>query len=103
MARPGPSITSPPSAPIRLPARPIHTSTDIPSEYILVAFNNPSAVRVYRVNKDFTPGDEVPQPRPIDAGIFAHQVCVTPDDRLAILVTRGNEVTPTKAEEIGRA
>ena len=37
-------------------------STDIPSENILVAFNNPSAVRVYRINKDFTPGEEVKQP-----------------------------------------
>jgi 6-phosphogluconolactonase len=66
-----------------------------------VAFNNPSAVRVYRVNKDFTPGEEVQQPGPIDAGIFAHQVRVTPDNRLAILVTRGNEGTPTKAEDPG--
>jgi 6-phosphogluconolactonase len=88
-------------APIRLPARPIHISTDIPSQYILVAFNNPSAVRVYRINKDFTPGEEVPQPGPIDAGIFAHQVLVTPDNRLAILVTRGNEGTPTKPEDPG--
>jgi 6-phosphogluconolactonase len=88
-------------APIRLPTRPIHISTDIPSEYILVAFNNPSAVRVYRVNKDLTPGEEVPQPGPIDAGIFAHQVRVTPDNRLAILVTRGNEGTPTKPEDPG--
>src|ERR1700736_2691986 len=88
-------------APIRLPARPIHISTDIPSEYILVAFNNPSAVRVYRINKDFTPGEEVKQPGPIDAGIFAHQIRVTPDNRLAILVTRGNEATPTKAEDPG--
>ncbi len=45
-----------------LPTRPIHMSTDIPSENILVAFNNPSAVRVYRINKDFTPGEEVTQP-----------------------------------------
>ncbi len=86
---------------IRLPARPIHISTDIPSEYILVAFNNPSAVRVYRINPDFTPGEEVKQPGPIDAGIFAHQVRVTPDNRLAILVTRGNEATPTKPEDPG--
>ena len=54
-------------APIRLPMRPIHISTDFPSENILVAFNNPSAVRVYRVNKDFKPGEEVKQPGPIDA------------------------------------
>src|SRR5216684_2634766 len=88
-------------APIRLPTRPIHMSTDIPSEHILVAFNNPSAVRVYRVNKDFTPGEEVIQPGPIDAGIFAHQVRTTPDNRLAILVTRGNESTAAKAEDPG--
>jgi len=92
---------TPYGAPIRLPTRPIHISTDIPSEYILVAFNNPSSVRVYRVNKDFTPGEEVSQPGSIDAGIFAHQVRVTPDNRLAILVTRGNEGTPTKEEDPG--
>src|SRR5204862_3554462 len=86
---------------IPLPTRPIHMTTDIPSENILVAFNNPSALRVYRVNKDFTPGEEVKQPSPIDAGIFAHQVRVTPDNRLAVLVTRGNEGTPTKAEDPG--
>jgi 6-phosphogluconolactonase len=88
-------------APISLPTRPIHISTDIPSRNILVAFNNPSALRVYRINKDFTPGEEVSQPGPIDAGIFAHQVRVTPDNRLAILVTRGNEGTATKAEDPG--
>jgi 6-phosphogluconolactonase len=98
---PASGALTPHGAPIRLPARPIHISTDIPSEYFLVAFNNPSAVRVYRINKDFTPGDEVPQPGPIDAGIFAHQVRTTPDNRLAILVTRGNEGTPTKAEDPG--
>ena len=87
--------------PIRLPTRPIHMTTDIPSENILVAFNNPSALHIYRVNKDFTPGEEVKQTGPIDAGIFAHQVRVTPDNKLAILVTRGNEGTPTKAEDPG--
>ena len=98
---PASGALTPHGAPIRLPTRPIHISTDIPSENILVAFNNPSAVRVYRINKDFTPGEEVTQPGPIDAGIFAHQVRVTPDNRLAILVTRGNEGTPTKAEDPG--
>jgi len=87
--------------PIRLPTRPIHMTTDIPSENILVAFNNPNALHVYRINKDGTPGDEVKQPGPIDAGIFAHQVRVTPDNKLAVLVTRGNEGTPAKAEDPG--
>ena len=98
---PSTGALTPHGAPIRLPTRPIHVSTDIPSENILVAFNNPSAVRVYRVNKDFTPGEEVKQPGPIDAGILAHQARVTPDNRLAILVTRGNEGTSAKAEDPG--
>lgn len=92
---------APHGEPIRLPTRPIHMTTDIPSENILVAFNNPSALHVYRINRDFTPGEEVKQTEPIDAGIFAHQVRVTPDNRLAILVTRGNEGTASRAEDPG--
>ncbi len=98
---PATGALTPHGAPIRLPTRPIHISSDIPSQNLLVAFNNPSALRVYRINKDFTPGEEVKQPGPIEAGIFAHQARVTPDNRLAILVTRGNEGTPTKAEDPG--
>src|SRR6266852_164070 len=98
---PASGALTPHGAAIRLPVRPIHSSTDIPSENVLIAFNNPSAVRVYRINKDATLGEEVQQPGLIDAGIYAHQVRVTPDNRLAILVTRGNEGTPTRAEEPG--
>ncbi|MDB5808934.1 MAG: 3-carboxymuconate cyclase-like protein [Betaproteobacteria bacterium] len=85
---------------IPLPVRPIHMSTDITSENILVAFNNPSSLRVYRINKDFTPGEEVKQGR-VETGIYAHQVRVTPDNRHVVLVTRGNEGTPAKAEDPG--
>src|SRR5882757_6103136 len=98
---PASGALTPHGKPIPLPTRPIHISTDIPSEFILVAFNNPSALRVYRINKDFTPGEEVKQPGTTDAGIFAHQIRVTPDNKLAILVTRGNEGTPTKEEDPG--
>jgi 6-phosphogluconolactonase len=98
---PASGALKPHGQPIRLPTRPIHMSTDIPSENILVAFNNPSAVRVYRINKDATPGEEVKQPGPVDPGIFAHQVRVSPDNKLAILVCRGNEGTPAKAEDPG--
>lgn len=92
---------TPHGAPIRLPTRPIHMATDIPSDYILVAFNNPSAIRVYRINADATPGDEVVQPGPIDPGIFAHQVRATPDNRQVILVTRGHDAAGGKPEEPG--
>src|SRR5271170_3427390 len=53
---------SPHGMPITLPTRPIHMTTDIPSEHILVAFSNPSGLCVYRVNRDGTPGDEVGKP-----------------------------------------
>ena len=92
---------TPHGQPIPLPTRPIHMTTDIPSDHLLVAFSNPSAIRVYRVNPDATPGDEVRQPGPIDAGIYGHQVRVSPDNRLAILVTRGHDATAGKPEEPG--
>jgi 6-phosphogluconolactonase (cycloisomerase 2 family) len=87
--------------PIPLPTRPIHMTTDIPSEHLLVAFSNPSGVRVYRTNRDATPGSEVAQPVPIDPGIYGHQVRVSPDNELVILVTRGHDAAGGKSEEPG--
>lgn len=88
-------------APIALPTRPIHMATDILSEHVLVAFNNPSAIHIYRINADGTPGAEVAQPNSIDPGIFAHQVRATPDNKQVILVTRGHDPAGPKAEEPG--
>src|SRR6266436_1122412 len=53
---PASGALTPHGAAIRLPVRPIHINTDIPSENILVAFNNPSAVRAYRIKQDFHAG-----------------------------------------------
>src|SRR3954470_22687503 len=85
---------------IRLPARPIHMSLDKESRHILVAFNIPSALRVYRINADFAPGEEVPQAA-MDCGIYAHQVRTTPDGKHVVMVTRGNEGTPQSPEDPG--
>ena len=71
------------------------------SEYILVAFSNPAAIRVYRINADATPGEELAQPGSIDPGIFAHQVRATPDNRQVILVTRGHDAADGKPEQPG--
>lgn len=87
--------------PAPLPSRPIHNATDRRSEYLLTAYNNPSAVTVHRINADGTVGAPVKQPGPVDAGIFAHQVLVTPDNRLAIIVTRGNDAAKGKPEDPG--
>lgn len=96
----GSGALSPHGASIALPSRPIHMAMDIPSQNILVAFNNPGALRVYRVNADATPGEEVKQ-GPIDPGIFAHQVRATLDNQQVILVARGHDAESGKAEQPG--
>src|SRR5438067_2878890 len=98
---PASGALSPHGAPIELPTRPIHMTTDIPSEHILVAFSNPSGLSVYRVNRDFTPGAEVEQSEEVYPGIYAHQVRVRPDNRKVILVSRGHDETADKEEEPG--
>jgi 6-phosphogluconolactonase len=92
---------SPHGAPIPLPHRPIHMATDIPSEHVLVAFNNPPGVRVYRINADATLGAEVPQSPDIDPGIFPHQVLAMPDNRHVILAARGHDAAGGRPEDPG--
>jgi 6-phosphogluconolactonase len=87
--------------PITLPTRPIHMTTDIRSEHLLVAFSNPSGLGVYRINPDGTPGAEVQQPAAVDAGIYGHQVRVSPDNRMVVLVTRGHDAAGGRPEEPG--
>jgi 6-phosphogluconolactonase len=92
---------TPHGKPVALPTRPIHITTDIPSEHVLVAFNNPSALRTYRINSDATLGGEVKQSGTLDFGIYGHQVRVAPNNRLAILVARGNDPTNSTPEDPG--
>jgi 6-phosphogluconolactonase len=98
---PATGALTPHGDPIALPTRPIHMTSDISSRNLLVAFSNPSGLRVYRVNSDGTLGAEVPQQKPIDPGIYGHQVRVSLNDRLAILVTRGHDTAGGKPEEPG--
>ncbi len=76
--------------PRRLPSRPIHASVDMTGEYLLTAYNDPSALTVHRIARDGTLGDEVRQPDALDTGKYAHQIRATPDNAQVILVTRGN-------------
>ncbi len=76
-------------APVALKHRPIHMTTDLDSRHVLIAYCKPSGLSVHRINDDGAIGDEVVQP-PLDAGVYAHQIRVTPDNRTAILVTRGH-------------
>jgi 6-phosphogluconolactonase len=87
---PATGALTPHGAPLSLPSRPIHSSVDMSGEYLLIAYNNPSALTVHRINKDGSLGERVEQPEKLDTGKFAHQIRVTPDNRQVILVTRGN-------------
>src|SRR6202051_5136275 len=69
----GPTLT--------LPSRPIHTSVDMPGEYLLIAYNDPSNLTVHRINKDGTLGDRINQPETLDTGKFAHQIRGTPANK----------------------
>lgn len=98
---PATGALAPHGTPIALPTRPIHMTSDIPSRNLLAAFSNPSGLKVYRVDSDLTPGGEVAQTEAIDPGIYGHQVRVSLDNRLAILVTRGHDAAAGKPEEPG--
>jgi len=88
-------------APAMLPSRPIHASVDAKGEYLLTAYNDPSNVTVHRLNVDGTIGALVAQREKLDAGIYAHQILAAPGNRTVLLVTRGNDARPGKAEDPG--
>src|SRR5207302_5295503 len=88
-------------APAPLRSRPIHISGDVPGRHLLVAYNDPSGVSVHTINADGSVGAEVPQAAGLDVGIYAHQIRVLPSNKTVILMTRGNEPTPTTREDPG--
>jgi 6-phosphogluconolactonase (cycloisomerase 2 family) len=85
----------------KLHARPIHMSLDRTGAYALTAYNNPSGVTVHRINADGTVGEEVKQAASLDGGIYGHQIRVAPDNKVAVLVTRGNDAAGGKPEDPG--
>jgi 6-phosphogluconolactonase len=98
---PASGALTPYGKPASLPSRPIHTTTDISSTHVLIAYNDPSGLTVHRINPDGTIGSLVEQPPALDLGIYGHQVRVDPSNKMVILVTRGNGPTPTKPEDPG--
>jgi len=89
---------SPHGDPIALAHRPVHLTVDPSATHVLVAYNNPSGVSVHLLKPDGTLGSEVRQAASPDGGIYAHQIRVDPSGQMAILVTRGNGPTSTKAD-----
>jgi 6-phosphogluconolactonase len=92
---------SPHGDPIKLKQRPIHTSVDHAGEHVLVAYNFPSGISVYKIKGDGGIGDEVKQADNLEKGIYFHQVRATPSDKSILIVARGNDPEGTKPEDPG--
>ncbi len=87
--------------PVALNYRPVHITTDNDGQHALVAYNNPSSLTVHRINHNGTLGAAVQQSEPLDFGVYAHQIRVDTSNRLALLVTRGNDAVNGKPEDPG--
>lgn len=87
--------------PVTLPERPIHVTLDRSGHYALIAFNQSGTLSVHRIAADGSVGEEVSQASPPQAGIFTHQVMVTPDNRTVVALARGNDAAPGRAEDLG--
>jgi 6-phosphogluconolactonase len=98
---PASGALAPHGEPQMLPSRPIHTSVDRSGEYLLTAYNAPSNVTVHRIKGDGTLGDAVSQPGKVDAGLYGHQVLMTPGNQTALFVARGNNAAAGKPEDPG--
>jgi 6-phosphogluconolactonase len=92
---------SPHGDPIRLRQRPVHTSVDNAGAHVLVAYNFPSGVAVYKIKGDGSIGDEVKQAENLEVGIYFHQIRATPADKSILVVARGNNPEGSKPEDPG--
>jgi len=86
---------------VRLPERPIHLSLDQTARYVLIAYNQSGTLSVHHINANGSIGKLLTQPKPIDAGIFTHQVTVTPGNKTAIALSRGNNSIQNRPEDLG--
>ena len=98
---PANGVLEPHGSPISLAARSVFMTLDIPGNYLVVAYNQPSGATVHRIASDGTLGAPVPQGKDLDFGVYAHQVRVDPSNQMVIVITRGNGPTATTPEDPG--
>ena len=88
-------------AQLKLRWRPVHNSVDHSGDYLLVAYAEPAAASVHRINADGTIGEEMAQAEKLDFGVYGHQITATPTNQSVILITRGNDAAAGKPEDPG--
>ncbi|HSV77709.1 MAG TPA: beta-propeller fold lactonase family protein [Ramlibacter sp.] len=85
-----------------LARRAVHMCVDPTGRFTLNGHNFPaSGITVHRIQADGSMGGEIPQPEPLDFGIYPHQVMVFPSGRTALIVDRGNKAQGGKPEHPG--
>ncbi|MBT6274813.1 MAG: beta-propeller fold lactonase family protein [Chromatiales bacterium] len=88
-------------AALTLPARPIHCTVDGLGRQLLVAYNQPSGLSLHALTEEGRLANlKGPDDLKLD-GIYGHQIRVTPSNRSAIFVTRGNDARDERKEEPG--
>jgi 6-phosphogluconolactonase (cycloisomerase 2 family) len=91
----------PQGQPALLPHRPIHVALDQSASHALVAFNQTGTVAVYRLKENGGIGDRIAQPDRPDAGVYPHQVRVSPAGETVITVALGSDPRGGRPEGIG--
>lgn len=88
--------------PTALPHRPIHVTTDRTGAYLLLAFNKPRTVMVYKIDAKGGIGAVVIQPTSPDGGFFVHQVRVDRSNRVVLTAALGADAGASGPEQIGK-
>jgi 6-phosphogluconolactonase (cycloisomerase 2 family) len=88
--------------PVALPHRTIHATVDNDGAFLLLAFNKPRTVMVFRIAADGAIGPLVAQPRPIDGGPFVHQVRVARGNSTVLTCAMGGTPGSTAPDQLGR-
>jgi 6-phosphogluconolactonase (cycloisomerase 2 family) len=78
-------------APVALPSRPIHVTTDPAGQHVLTAYSGAPGLTVHGLSSDGTIGAALPYDRDFEYGTYPHQVRVMPEGGVAILVDRGRK------------
>jgi 6-phosphogluconolactonase (cycloisomerase 2 family) len=84
----------------RLHNRPVHLAVNRAGNCLAVAYNDPSEVSIYRLDRA---GKIEPcgGALPAQVGTYAHQARFAPNDYKVIVAARGNDATATRAEDAG--
>jgi len=88
--------------PLALPYRPLHAAVDVKHKRLALAYNRPAAVTVHGLDADgLVQGQPLLAQGPGQVGHFPHQIIPLPGTGHWLLTCRGDDPSPTSAENPG--